>query len=106
IRYLTEEKDGVYTGKSMDRWKLKGLDIDPQTRDIIKSLINSHKIDVPSSKDGRNTNIAAINVKGLRFNTKEEKAEALAARKAQFATATDYEKENLEREIVIINAMN
>ncbi len=106
IRYLIEEKNGVYTGKPMGRWKLKGLDVDPKTHDTIKNLINSHKINVPSSKDGRYTNIAAINVKGLLFNTQEEKAEALAARKAQFATATDDEKENLEREIVIINAMN
>ncbi|WP_236719587.1 5'-nucleotidase C-terminal domain-containing protein [Salinivibrio costicola] len=106
IRYLTEEKGGVYTGKPMARWQLKGLDIDTNTRNIIKDLVNSKQIDVPSSDDGRYTNVAAINVKGLRFNTKEEKAEALAVREAKLATATGTEKENLEREIVIINALN
>lgn len=53
IRYLTEQKQGKYEGKAMQRWKLSGLEGFEKEREIVKELINSGKMDVPASADGR-----------------------------------------------------
>jgi len=107
IRYLTEEKDGVYEGKAMQRWKLSGLEEGYQAqREIVKRLVNTGKIDVPASDDGRYTNIASINVKALMFEGKDAASKAIAERKAKLASASEAEKVTLEREMVLIEALN
>lgn len=106
IRYLTEEKKGQYEGKLMQRWKLVGLHGYDAEKEVVKNLINSGQIDVPSSDDGRYSNIASINVKALKFDSKEMAKEALDTRIKLIEKASSVEKINLNREIVLIKALN
>ncbi|PRQ63801.1 bifunctional metallophosphatase/5'-nucleotidase [Vibrio sp. V01_P9A10T6] len=106
IRYLTQEKQGRYEGKPMQRWKLEGLQGYESERAIVKALINSGQIDVPSSDDGRYSNIASINVKALLFTNKAAAEEAINARILQSSQASDAEKQRINREIVLLNALN
>lgn len=106
IRYLTEEKKGQYEGKLIQRWKLVGLHGYDAEREVVKNLINSGQIDVPSSDDGRYSNIASINVKALKFDSKEMAKEALDTRIKLIEKASSVEKINLNREIVLIKALN
>ncbi|MDE1254893.1 hypothetical protein L9W76_17325 [Vibrio aestuarianus] len=69
-------------------------------------MINSGQIDVPSSDDGRYSNIASINVKALKFDSKEMAKEALDTRIKLIEKASSVEKINLNREIVLIKALN
>ncbi|KHT47185.1 bifunctional metallophosphatase/5'-nucleotidase [Vibrio sinaloensis] len=107
IRYLTEQKHGTYEGKPQQRWQLVGLDDSyNEQREIVKTLINSGEISVPSSEDGRYTNIASINVKDWLFTSAKEQQKALALREAQLVDASEGEKRELEREIALIKALN
>ncbi len=106
IRYLTQEKQGRYEGKLMQRWKLEGLQGYESERAIVKALINSGQIDVPSSDDGRYSNIASINVKALLFTNKAAAEEAINARILQSSQASDAEKQRINREIVLLKALN
>ena len=107
IRYLTEQKHGTYEGKPQQRWQLVGLDDSyNEQREIVKTLINSGEITVPSSEDGRYTNIASINVKDWLFTSAKEQQQALALREAQLVDASEGEKRKLEREIALIKALN
>lgn len=107
IKYLTEEKNGVYEGKPMQRWKLYGLDSHyNKQREIVKLLINDEKISIPTSEDGRYTNIASINVEGLIFETTTAKEAAIATRKNKLAQASDYESKQIRRELTLIEALN
>lgn len=106
IRYLTQEKQGRYEGKPMQRWKLDGLQGYESERAIVKALINSGQIDVPSSDDGRYSNIASINVKALLFTNKAAAEEAINARILQSSQASDAEKQRINRDIVLLKALN
>ncbi len=106
IRYLTQEKQGSYEGKPMQRWKLEGLQGYESERAIVKALINSGQIDVPSSDDGRYSNIASINVKALLFTNKAAAEEAINARILQSSQASYAEKQRINREIVLLKALN
>ncbi|AEH33385.1 Putative 2,3-cyclic-nucleotide 2-phosphodiesterase [Vibrio anguillarum] len=90
----------------MQRWKLEGLQGYESERAIVKALINSGQIDVPSSDDGRYSNIASINVKALLFTNKAAAEEAINARILQNSQASDAEKQRINREIVLLNALN
>ncbi|MGF1701525.1 5'-nucleotidase C-terminal domain-containing protein [Photobacterium makurazakiensis] len=107
IRYLTEVKEGSYTGKSMNRWALSGLEGYEQEREIIKNLINEGTISVPTSEDGRYTNVASINVKDLKF-TSPELAKAYIAKQQALLKATDdaHEQEGIKRNIIIAQSIN
>ncbi|OEE40292.1 bifunctional metallophosphatase/5'-nucleotidase [Vibrio ordalii] len=106
IRYLTQEKQGRYEGKPMQRWMLEGLQGYESERAIVKALINSGQIDVPSSDDGRYSNIASINVKALLFSNKAAAEEAINARILQSSQASDAEKQRINRDIVLLKALN
>ena len=107
IKYLTEEKKGVYQGKAMQRWKLAGMnDRYAAQREIVKSLINSGEIDVPMSDDGRYTNIASINVQGLLFDSEKAMQSAISLRKEKLSKANEADSINLQRELVLIDALN
>ncbi|MGF1683865.1 bifunctional metallophosphatase/5'-nucleotidase [Photobacterium minamisatsumaniensis] len=107
IRYLTEVKEGSYTGKPMNRWALSGLEGYEQEREIIKNLINEGTISVPTSEDGRYTNVASINVKDLKF-TSPELAKAYIAKQQALLNATDdaHMKEAIKRNIIIAQSIN
>lgn len=107
IRYLNEVKDGKYVGKPMSRWTLSGLDGYEKEREIIKELVNSGKINVPTSEDGRYTNVESINVKGKVFSTKEELTTYLSKLAKELKTATtEAEKARIHRDMVIAKALN
>ncbi|ENM5733016.1 bifunctional metallophosphatase/5'-nucleotidase [Vibrio mimicus] len=106
IRYLTEQKQGKYEGKPMQRWKLSGLEEFEKEREIVKELINSGKIDVPASADGRYTNIESINVQDLILKNSEEKNASIMKRLSRLETAPSDEKATLKRELILLEALN
>ncbi|HDI3163409.1 TPA: bifunctional metallophosphatase/5'-nucleotidase [Vibrio cholerae] len=106
IRYLTEQKQGKYEGKAMQRWKLSGLEGFEKEREIVKELINSGKMDVPASTDGRYTNIESINVQGLILKNSEAKNAAITQRLSRLESAPENEKTTLKRELILLEALN
>ncbi|MEK5233113.1 5'-nucleotidase C-terminal domain-containing protein [Lysinibacillus sp. FSL K6-0232] len=77
IRYLQEEMNGVYEPVIQNNWKIIGVDTKSPARAAVVELVNKGILDIPTSEDGKYTNIASINVKDA--ITKEE-IEALAAK--------------------------
>lgn len=106
IRYLTEQKQGKYEGKPMQRWKLSGLEGFEKEREIVKELINSGKMDVPASADGRYTNIESINVQDLILKNSEAKNAAIMQRLSRLESAPENEKTTLKRELILLEALN
>ncbi|WKY93563.1 bifunctional metallophosphatase/5'-nucleotidase [Vibrio metoecus] len=106
IRYLTEQKQGKYQGKPMQRWKLSGLEGFEKEREIVKKLINSGKMDVPTSADGRYTNIESINVQDLILEDSAAKNAAIMQRLSRLETAPSDEKATLKRELILLEALN
>ena len=106
IKYLMEEKKGLYQGKTMQRWKLSGLVGYDKERKIVKDLINAGKIDILKSEDGLYTNVAAINVKDFMFASSSEANAEVIALKQKLKKATDQETINIEQRITLINALN
>ncbi|OCH15970.1 bifunctional metallophosphatase/5'-nucleotidase [Aliivibrio sp. 1S165] len=107
IRYLNEVKNGKYEGKPMSRWALSGLDGYEKEREIIKELVNSGEINVPTSDDGRYTNVEFINVKDKIFSTEEELTTYLSKLEKELKTATtEAEKARIHRDMVIVKALN
>ncbi|ENM5741064.1 bifunctional metallophosphatase/5'-nucleotidase [Vibrio metoecus] len=106
IRYLTEQKQGKYQGKPMQRWKLSGLEGFEKEREVVKKLINSGKIDVPTSADGRYTNIESINVQDLILEDSAAKNAAIMQRLSRLETAPSDEKATLKRELILLEALN
>lgn len=107
IRYLTEVKKGEYQGKAMHRWKLVGLEGYERERKIVDKLLNDGKISVPTTDDGRYTNVASINVKELLFSDPQMMKQQVAALQQQVQAATDpVTRQRLNDRIVIIQAIN
>ncbi|HAS3635802.1 TPA: bifunctional metallophosphatase/5'-nucleotidase [Vibrio cholerae] len=106
IRYLTEQKQGKCEGKPMQRWKLSGLEGFEKEREIVKELINSGKMDVPASADGRYTNIESINVQDLILKNSEAKNAAITQRLSRLESAPENEKTTLKRELILLEALN
>ncbi|WP_421081289.1 bifunctional metallophosphatase/5'-nucleotidase, partial [Serratia fonticola] len=103
IRYLTEVKKGEYQGKVMHRWKLVGLEGYERERKIVDKLLNDGKISVPTTDDGRYTNVASINVKELLFSDPQMMKQQVAALQKQAQEATDpVIKQRLNDRLVII----
>lgn len=107
IRYLTEVKKGEYQGKPMHRWKLVGLEGYERERKIVDQLLNDGKISVPTTDDGRYTNVASINVKELLFSDPQVMKQRVTALQQQAQAATDpVIKQRLNDRLVIIGAIN
>ncbi len=106
IKYLMEEKKGLYQGKTMQRWKLSGLVGYDKERKIVKDLINAGKIDILKSENGLYTNVAAINVKDFMFASSSEANAEIMALKQKLMKATDQETIDIEQRITLINALN
>ncbi|MGF1723538.1 bifunctional metallophosphatase/5'-nucleotidase [Photobacterium nomapromontoriensis] len=106
IRYLKEVKHGQYEGKAMHRWALSGLEGYEKEREIVKALINEGKISVPMSDDGRYTNIASINVKELMFASAKDAAAFIKKQKQALKTAKGVQADNIQRNIIITEALN
>ncbi len=76
IRYLKEEMNGVYEPVIQNNWKIVGVDTKSPTRAAVVELINKDILAIPTTEDGKYTNVASINVKDA--ITKEEIAELAA----------------------------
>lgn len=107
IRYLTEVKKGQYEGTVPQRWKLAGLQGYERERHIVESLLNSGKISVPTSDDGRYSNVQSINVKALLLPDAAQKEKRVAELTQQRDSATDaLTKQRLNDQLTIIAAIN
>ncbi|KHS72369.1 2', 3'-cyclic nucleotide 2'-phosphodiesterase [Pectobacterium brasiliense] len=107
IRYLTEVKKGQYEGTVPQRWKLAGLQGYERERRIIESLLNSGKISVPTSDDGRYSNVQSINVKALLLPDAAQKEKRVAELTQQRDSATNaLTKQRLNDQLTIIAAIN
>lgn len=62
IKYIQEEKSGIYEAKTNDYWEIIGLDKNIDFREDVVELINRGILNLPSSEDGRYTNIKPINI--------------------------------------------
>jgi 2',3'-cyclic-nucleotide 2'-phosphodiesterase/3'-nucleotidase len=76
IRYLKEEMSGVYEPVVQNNWKIIGVDTKSPARAAVVELINKDILAIPTTEDGKYTNIASINVKDA--ITKEEIKELAA----------------------------
>lgn len=107
IRYLTEVKKGQYEGTVPQRWKLAGLQGYERERRIVESLLNSGKISVPTSDDGRYSNVQSINVKSLLLPDTAQKEKRVAELTQQRDSATNaLTKQRLNDQLTIIAAIN
>ena len=107
IRYLTEVKKGQYEGTVPQRWKLAGLQGYERERRIIESLLNSGKISVPTSDDGRYSNVQSINVKALLLPDTAQREKRVAELTQQRDSATNaLTKQRLNDQLTIIAAIN
>ncbi|MEL7630152.1 5'-nucleotidase C-terminal domain-containing protein [Pectobacterium aroidearum] len=107
IRYLTEVKKGQYEGTVPQRWKLAGLQGYERERHIVESLLNSGKISVPTSDDGRYSNVQSINVKSLLLPDTTQREKRVAELTQQRDSATNaLTKQRLNDQLTIIAAIN
>jgi len=107
LRYLTEVKQGQYQGSTQQRWQLVGLTGYDRERHIVEKLLNDGKISVPTTADGRYSNVASINVKGLLFSDPQARRQQEAMLKQQIAGTDDPQlKRQLNDRLVIIAAIN
>ncbi|MBA0205860.1 bifunctional metallophosphatase/5'-nucleotidase [Pectobacterium aroidearum] len=107
IRYLTEVKKGQYEGTVPQRWKLAGLQDYERERHIVESLLNSGKISVPTSDDGRYSNVQSINVKSLLLPDTTQREKRVAELTQQRDSATNaLTKQRLNDQLTIIAAIN
>ncbi|MER2255997.1 MAG: 5'-nucleotidase C-terminal domain-containing protein, partial [Priestia megaterium] len=83
IRYLKDEKKGVYQPTIQNNWKIVGVDTTSPARKAVVELVNKGILAVPTTEDGKYTNIASINVKDA---ITQEEIKALAT-KANVAPA-------------------
>ncbi|WP_346827379.1 bifunctional metallophosphatase/5'-nucleotidase [Serratia inhibens] len=107
LRYLTEVKKGQYQGLPQQRWKLVGMEGYEPQREIVKSLLNQGIIRVPTTDDGRYTNVASINVKDALFSDAAGYNAALSSLEKQQGTSNDtMQKQRLQDRIALIKALN
>ncbi|WP_339833995.1 5'-nucleotidase C-terminal domain-containing protein [Paenibacillus sp. FSL R7-0272] len=62
IAYLKDVMKGVYEPKIQQHWKITGVDLTAPERTDVVELINAGVMTVPTTKDGKYTNIASINI--------------------------------------------
>jgi 2',3'-cyclic-nucleotide 2'-phosphodiesterase/3'-nucleotidase len=107
LRYLTEVKKGQYQGLPQQRWKLVGMEGYEPQRAIVKSLLNQGIIRVPTTDDGRYTNVASINVKDALFSDAAGYNAALSSLEKLRGNSNDaMQKQRLQDRITLIKALN
>lgn len=107
IRYLSEVKKGQYQGVTEQRWQLVGLQGYDRERKIVETLLNEGKISVPTSEDGRYSNVASFNVKALLFSDPQAKQQKQAALQAELAAASSpAAKKFISDQLVVLDAIN
>ena len=61
-RYIKEVKNGVYEGKVANTWHIAGVDLNEPVRADVVELMNKGILDVPTTEDGKYTNVRAVNI--------------------------------------------
>lgn len=64
-RYIVDVKNGVIKPELDNNWKIIGNNWDPELRAKVVELINSGKLTLPTSEDGRTPNVKSINAVDL-----------------------------------------
>lgn len=59
-----------------------------------------------ASEHDRYTNVSSINVKDLIFDNTEMVKKAIESRKVKLASASEAEKKQIERDLILIKALN
>lgn len=77
IRYLKEVANGKYKAKLQNNWNIIGVDTTAKERADVVELMNAGILSVPTTPDGKYTNIASINILDP---VKAEDAASLAAK--------------------------
>lgn len=65
IDYIKNVKNGVINAKKQNNWCLLGTDPNSENYKKVRDLVNSGELKIPSSEDGKYTNLASINEKDL-----------------------------------------
>lgn len=65
IDYIKNVKNGVINAKKQNNWCLLGIDPNSENYKKVRDLVNSGELKIPSSEDGKYTNLASINEKDL-----------------------------------------
>ena len=100
-------KHGHYQGVPPQRWKLIGMEGYEPQRAIVKQLLNEGVIQVPTTDDGRYTNVASINVKDALFSNADDYRATLTSLEQQRQAATDpVQQRRLQDRIALIKALN
>lgn len=68
IDYIKNVKNGVINAKKQNNWCLLGIDPNSENYKKVRDLVNSGELKIPSSEDGKYTNLASINEKDLPVN--------------------------------------
>lgn len=63
IRYLKDEMKGEYKPTIQNNWKIVGVDTKSPARKAVVELVNKGILTIPTTEDGKYTNISSINVK-------------------------------------------
>jgi hypothetical protein len=88
-------------------WKLVGMEGYEPQRAIVKRLLNEGIIQVPTTDDGRYTNVASINVKNALFRNADDYRAALTSLEQQRQAAVDpVQQHRLQDRIALIKALN
>ena len=107
IKYIEDVKGGKIEGKVQPHWELLGLDGFEKERAKVEGLINSGRISVPTTADGRFTNVASFNVKGKVFTDSEKLKDALGKLQKQLEKAsTAVEQKRIQDEITLVKTLN
>ena len=77
IDYIKNVKNGLINAKKQNNWCLLGIDPNSENYKKVRDLVNSGELKIPTSEDGKYTNIASINEKDLPSdnNTSKENEE-------------------------------
>lgn len=65
IDYIKNVKNGLINAKKQNNWCLLGIDPNSENYKKVRDLVNSGELKIPTSEDGKYTNIASINEKDL-----------------------------------------
>lgn len=65
IDYIKNVKHGIINSKKQNNWSLIGIYPNSEKYKKVRDLVNSGKLKIPSSEDGKYTNLVSINEKDL-----------------------------------------
>ena len=85
-KYIIEEKKGVITPELDNNWKIIGNEMDATKAALAAKLINSGKLELPKSEDGRTPNVKSITYNDVLAASKD----AVASNEINILTFNDF----------------